>query len=648
MKQSLNDESNSGSGFLLELEQGRRNTMDEGDQNVFQRALLRVSNRFRKHKRQRAATLGTQKPRRERLKELNQPSSSKGNGSMADHVDGRPSQDETAATIEQLPRDIETKHNPMAYKPRSNSHGHFTSESTRQQSRAKAIKKPDPLEARPGTSAQIAAAKSVSPVKRPSSSTLTTRALKSSVGSASGLSTGSRGVSMCSDVFDDDNNESSRQGKSNGPPVAPPRSPISLGIFEFPPETSESSAKEENVEEREYLNKKDLENIAMMRRTANETESSNVLLRKKAVETSLLEEIDREIKRRTRDGESNENSVSSPLSVDMPYQFEANAFDNDDSSEAYVMLRTDTSLEIGNTQNGFKPENQENRKEGYMLSNGNHNPANDTDTNVDPGVHSPNYFSTVSSQEYQNVSEVITENGVDAPPKGRRNSSRRSSSKHLSDPVVLERFAAAQQHFQDPIVTGSLREINYVNVKGKDEVADDGVTYVNVAGGGPAGRKLRKGKKPQPLNLNRSQIHWDKYDDDDSIYHDVGPLMGNGKSGSSDGLGSYKNINVGSYENVSGRGSRDRAYVNVASPTHKKPGTMLNYVLVSGKTGPKGAKNRTGSLNSVNSSKSDYSMIDERATSLLQKTREQHWQRREEDGQAQLNTPRKSKKSLGD
>eukprot|EP00794_Sanderia_malayensis_P007338 gene7338-8158_t len=649
MKEQLKNQLNPGSGLLLDLEQSRRYTASAVDQNVFQRAFLRVSNRFRRTKRgqrERAATSDTHvNERRERLKQLNQSSSSTENRPFVqDSIDGSDvvADDKVKQNITQLPSEMESQQNTMAYKNRSNSHGEFKS-----QTRVK--RKPEPINTKIPAAESLASSASNSPVKKIGSSMIpVNRAAKSSVGSVSGISNNSRAVSTSSEVFDEDvnDNKNSRQHKSSLPPIAPPRSPISLGIFEFPSKSNQDQ-REAAKDEREYLNKDDINEMAMRRGT--EAESSAVSLRRKASEgTSLLEEIDKEIKRRTRDGEShdedevNGDGVSSVavISPKVPYQSSVDhSDDNEDSGEAYVFLRTTnlgpqySVVQIDTETTTIKASNDVNKK----LS---------TSSNADPGVHSPSFEDKHETHsEYENLSTLQSNDAL----KSRRNS-RRSSSKHLSDPIIIERFVNAQdqQQLQDNIVTGSLRELvhetNYVNVQGKDD--DTSAQYVNMAAGGPAERKLRKGKKPKPLNLNRSPIHWDKYDDDDSIYHDVGPLISNGKSGSVEAL---KSTSDGSYENISARPSaRDRAYVNMPSPSHKKPATILNYVLVNGRTGPKAASNskvnKMGSSNSVNSSKGEYSMIDEKATSLLQKTREQHWQRREEDAQAQLNTPTRKMK----
>ena len=675
MRSNFQNQLNPGSSSIIDMERGRRNTIDSGnphDQSFFQRTLLRVSNRFRKHARARAASVGSKKDaRRVRLPQTSQPSSSRESGPSKEN--GSPHQRGTKPTagssrpeMGSLPSEIDGRPNPVPYKSRTNSHESYATDPGRHQSRIKAQGRSEFIMNKSVTSEQTNSSRATTPIRKVSAPNVPPGRLKSSVGSVSGVSTGSRGASMCSDVFfEEDMNEAKefRQAKYIMRPETPPRSPASLGfpidakpVFDFPVDVKQKEA----ASEKNYLNREDIQELA---RPQSESEGSDVILRKKTGETSLLEEIDREIKRRTREEDGSGNEPSTPISIasgDMVYQFSPGVEDKDDSGEAYVMLRTDeTGPIVSPVKNGtiaqieIKPKNSDTHAVDNgtrHLANGNHELERNGHVNYDPGVHSPSKIENNDEQqpEYQNVSELVGRSQADgAVPRGRRNSARRSSSKHLSDPLLVERFANMQQQWQES--HASLRELphetNYVNIQGKD--ANEEQSYVNVSATGASERKLRKGKKPPPLNFN-----FDKYDDDDKIYHDVGPLMGSDMNDSSEGIGSYKNIGVGSYENIAGRVAKDRAYVNVPSPTHKKAVPMLNYVLVSGGSkggaSPSAKSSRAGSLNSVNSYKSEYSMIDEKATSLLRRTREQHWQKREEDGQAQLNTPKKTKKSQGE
>ena len=643
LKGPLQTQFDTGSGSILDMERERRNTLDS-DQSFFQRALLRVSNRFRKHRRNRAATVSEQsKSRRQQREQLNQEVLSKENGST--HEVERVSNDTSNAGGD-LPNEASMKRGNE--KVRSNSYGDFGSDPGRRP-RVKGQNRSE-VGTESVSSVQSSGIRTATPRRNLSSSAMPTGRTKISAGSVSGISSGSRGVSTCSDVFpEDDVSEprDQRNAKLHGPPVAPPRSPISLGIFEFPDANGTLAEKESD-----YLNKKGLDMLTG-RESPSPKISPGIVYRKKAEETSLLDEIDREIKRRTREEESIGNEPSTPLSqtsFDGPSQYDR--YDNDEK-EAYVMLRT---TDLGPTVSthpdviemgpvGAADNNLENssavlsivkKPDGIPLPG----------VNSDPGVHSPNKVEhSESCANYQNVSEVVVGARGNVASKGRRNSSRRSSSKHLSDPLLTERLANLQQKWQGQgdNVASSLRELpheemTYVNVNGQNNNENES-SYVNVGSEGPATRKPRK-NKPAPLNIN-----FDKYDDDDKIYHDVGPLMGGERSGSSEAV-TYKNIGVGSYENLAGRPVRNRAYVNVPSPSQKN---LLNYVLVGGSKGglPSSSSrtNRSDSLNSLSSDKSQYSMIDEKATSLLQRTREQHWQRREEDGQAKL---KKTKKSQGE
>ena len=651
MKDNLRNRSDTGSGLIIDMERERRHTLDSSSeqQNFFQRALLRVSNRFRKHSRARAATMGAQKQtRQERLRQLNQASSSNGNGS---------SNEITKGDISQLPNDLNAQASNIAYKGRSNSHGDFSTEPGRQ-ARVKAQSKNEPTQ-RSGTPLQNSNDAAIAGNKQGITNSSNPRRLKSSVGSVSVVSTRSRGLSSTtSDVFSDDGSEKEAKPKQNGPPVAPPRSPVSLGIFTFPDLPDE---KEED-ENSEYLNKEGIDELTGRTVTSTPTDGSEVILRRKTDNSSLLDEIDHEIKRRTRE----EDMPSTPLSytsVDGPNSFDY--YDNEEG-ENYVMLRTTDAgptvdVECADSQIHSRKQSSEIGsvvKEPLVneapVANGNNRIERtvEEELNFDPGVHSPNKLENSGEEAaYQNVTQILEKQRENAAAKGRRNSARRSSSKHLSDPLLTERLGNIQQWHNDNVAS-SLHELphetNYVNYKENNGSGDKSSFYVNVSAGEGAVRKNRK-KKPSPLNFN-----FEKYDDDEKIYHNVGPLVSD-RSGSSDGFGSYKNIGGGSYENVAGRStSRDRAYVNVPSPSHKKAVPMLNYVLVSSSKGSSShgyRGERSGSVNSVNSDKSDkvpYSYIDEKATSLLQRTREQHWQRRAEDGQAKLNTPKKTKKSFGD
>lgn len=632
------------------MERERSHSLDSSSaQSVFQRAFLRISNRFRKRSRAHTAVVGKQK-RQERLRQLNQPSSSNGNGS-ANEVDARRAQASSKGYGGQITTDLNKKTRSASHEGRSNSHVEFSSDSGRH-ARIKARGKSEPLHG------------SVIPLKAVNDNTTvshkhiasTSGRLKSSVGSASMVSSRSRGLSSTtSDVFTDDIMENDSRPKQNGPPVAPPRSPASLGLFTFPDSPDGKSG-----EESEYLNKEGIDELTGRTSSSIHKDSFEVILRPRAEESSLLDEIDREIKRRTRE----EDVPSTPLSctsVDGPNSFD---YYDREESENYVMLRTtDTGPSVDMTSN---QDNQtQSRKqstevapgmtrEAYPLLNGNLESDQTVKQtfNPDPGVHSPNALESSGEEAaYQNVSEIIGNRREAGVGRGRRNSSRRSSSKHLSDPLLTERLGHIQQWHNDNVAS-SLRELpnqtNYVNCQGKNENDSKPSSYVNFNVGGAPQRTIRK-KKPSPLNFN-----FEKYDDEENIYHNVGPLLTD-RSDSMDGLGSYKNIGAGSYENMSGRNTprNNRAYVNVPSPSHKKFVPMLNYVLVSGSKGSMSQAyrgERSGSLNSVNSDKSDkvnYSIIDEKATILLQKTRDQHWQQRAEDGQAKLNTPR-TKKSFGD
>ena len=654
IKESLRNRSDTGSGFIIDMERERSHTLDSmSEQNFFQRALLRVSNRFRKHNRARAATVGSQKQvrQKERSQLLNQASSSKENGSTGE-AEGGGTQAVFKKDIVELPSDLNKKSSITAFKGRSNSHGDFGTEYKARGKRELVQRTATPL--RTNNDNVTVGDKQVN---------ATQGRLISSVGSASMVSTRSRGLSSTtSDVFTDDINDNECKTKQNGPPVAPPRSPASLGIFTFP---DMPDGKDEGGDS-EYLNREGIDKLTRRATASSPADGNEVIFRRRAEDFSLLDEIDREIKRRTRE----EDVPSTPLShtsVDGPNSFD---FYDQEEDGNYVMLKTtdtgptvDMSI-VDNQVHSRKQSSDVCRKQSAeaslamgMLGNersaaiGNHKPERiaEKEFNYDPGVHSPDRIKVLKEEAaYQNIAEVMMEGGENAATKGRRNSSRRSSSKHLSDPLLMERLRNIQQ-LHNGTVASSLRELsqetNYVNCQGRSDSGEKSSFYVNVNVGEAMARNNRK-KKPSPLNIN-----FEKYDDDDNIYHIVGSLA-NDRSGSSDGLGSYRNIGGGPFANDTGRiTSRDRAYVNVPS---QKGVPMLNYVLVSGSKGSSSHMyrgERSDSLNSVHSDKSDkvpYSYIDEKATSLLQRTREQHWQRRAEDGQAKLNTPKKSKKSFGD
>lgn len=659
IKESLRNRSDTGSGIIIDMERERSRTLDSlSEQNFFQRTLLRVSNRFRKHSRARAATVGSKKQVRhkERSKPLNEASSSKENGSTSE-ADGGGTQAIFKKDIAKLPSDLNKKSSITAFKGRSTSHGDFGTEYKGRGKKELIQRTVTPLRTN-NDSVTVGD-------KQMSGNIPSQGRLISSVGSTSMVSTRSRGLSSTtSDVFTDDINDNECKAKQNGPPVAPPRSPVSLGIFAFPdmPDGKDGDGDGDS----EYLNREGLDKLTRRATVSTPTDGSEVIFRRRAEDFSLLDEIDREIKRRTRE----EDVPSTPLShssVDGPNSFDF--YDHEEDGN-YVMLKTtDTgpSVDLSIAENQIhsrKLSNEVCRKQSAeaslqvgMVGNersatvGNHKPERiaEQELNFDPGVHSPNRMNALKEEAaYQNIDEVMMEEDENAAAKGRRNSSRRSSSKHLSDPLLMERLRNVQQ-FHNGNVASSLRELShetiYVNCQGRSDSGEKSSFYVNVNVGEALARNNRK-KKPSPLNIN-----FEKYDDDDNIYHIVGSLA-NDRSGSSDGLGSYRNIGGGSYANDTGRGaSRDRAYVNVPS---QKGVPMLNYVLVSGSKGSSShvyRGERSDSLNSVHSDKSDkvpYSYIDEKATSLLQRTREQHWQRRAEDGQAKLNTPKKSKKSFGD
>ena len=668
MKETLRSRTDTGSELILDMERERRHTLDplSEQNNFFQRALLRVSNRFRKHNRARAATVGSQKHGRhqEQSRPLHEPSSSKGNGSTSE-PDGRENRAAFKRDIIRLPNDLNKKSSNTTLKGRSNSHGEFSTEfgrPARFKARVKTeqtVRTVTPLQ----TTSDIVTVGS----KQANTNIPASGRLKSSVGSASMVSTRSRGLSStASDVFADEINENECKVMQNGPPVAPPRSPVSLGIFDFP----DMPEGKEDDRDPEYLNKEGIDKLTG-RTTANiPADGNEVIFRRKVEDVSLLDEIDREIKRRTREDDVPLTPLSH-ASFDGHNSFDF--YDAEEEGQNYVMLRTTdtgpsvTTSTVDNQIHSRKQSSEVFRKQStepsvviakdqftserpvVVVGNRKTDETDRNEFNFDPGVHSPNRIKDSKEEAaYQNLAEVMMDIRENGGAGGRRNSSRRSSSKHLSDPLLSERLGNMQQ-WQNGGVANSLRELsqetNYVNYQGRSGSGEKSAFYVNVNIGGANAGNSRK-KKPSPLNFN-----FEKYDDDDNIYHVVGSLV-NDRSGSSDGSGSYRNISGGSYVNETGRtAARDRAYVNVPS---QKTVPMLNYVLVSGSKGSSsyGYRNeRSASLNSVQSDKSDkvpYSYIDEKATSLLQRTREQHWQRRAEDGQAKLNTPKKTKKSLGE
>jgi len=656
MNDSFRDRSDTVPELKVDMKRERRYTLDSlPEQSFFQRALLRVSNRFRKHHRSRAATMGSQKHVRQQPQLQSQAASSasfKGNGS---ELIGVGSQDVFKRDV-QLLSDMNKNASGAAFQGRSNSHGNFSTEfgcpgRSKAQSKSEIVQRT--------TSPSQATTDSVIVGNKQVNTNVTNPGRQPhSVGSASMVSSRSRGLSSTtSDVFTDDTNESECKTRQNGPPIAPPRSPVSLGIFSFPdmPDGGEADG------DSDYLNKEGIDKLTGRSAGGTSTDASEVVLRRKAGNVSLLDEIDYEIKRRTRE----EDMPSTPLShtsLDGPRSFD---FYDHEEGENYVMLRTtdagpavdttDADTQIPSRKQSSEVCRKQSTSKDQIFNERSASAVNynadriaEQELNFDPGVHSPDRVKDGKEEAtYQNITEVLMEQREFLAAAGRRNSSRRSSSKHLSDPL-LERLGNAQQ-IHNGGVASSLHELPhetaYINYQGQNDTRGKPSSYVNVNVVGASARNNRK-KKPSPLNID-----FGKYDDDENIYHVVSSLVTD-RSGSSDGLGSYRNISGGAYVNDSGRSSsRDRAYVNVPS---QKTVPMLNYVLVSGGKGSSShsyRSERSASLNSVQSDKSDkvpYSYIDEKATSLLQRTREQHWQRRAEDGQANLNTPKKTKKSFGD
>ena len=213
----------------------------------------------------------------------------------------------------------------------------------------------------------------------------------------------------------------------------------------------------------------------------------------------------------------------------------------------------------------------------------------------------------------------------------RRRNARRGSGKHLSDPLLIDAWSAATGEGQpaSSLQDFAFNPTDYVNVKGAHSDDDNG-SYVNVSSDDPMG--LRKKSKPTPLRLRSYRNEFEKYDDDDSsIYHAVG-AMDSDASHSSDCI--RINQSDGSYENVNAtRSSQSKHsdYLNLMSPAKSKNSKQpsgLNYIMVGGRgnyltksTSPVRHQPKSP-IETYN--KSDYTRIDENATGALNRSMLEH------------------------
>ena len=706
-----------GSSLLVDLDTAKRNPTDP---NFFQRCLLRVSNRIRKHKRERSRTYTGPKPRTRKSNDQNVTVEENGATGLSRKREQPAGQKEKGNLSEftSLPDEVDEKPKKWKIANRSSSFAHFGTDP----GRARKYKEGGPFQDSnknnsfcqggtpplPSTPTKTVPTKPSTSSKhsmssKPSVSSAAVKESSASVGSGSALSNISRGASVYSEVFDDEPvtspaKGSSQQNQDGGPPVAPPRSPVSLGMFEFPSSHSggvqveSSSTGKGGIPSQENPKNGNNNNIESTKRSTTSSEGEVRLRREGGL--TLLEEIDKEVKRRTR--ELSSSSTPSPRSspVQSPGRFSKGRSspvpspgDNSRGRSSPIASPSKTTRGRSSTSSSSKvyigamggARPKENDSTPVQVSS----PTKKLSSSFDHSETSRNSFdqmdgvvaktggsqwagrergSTENIRENEpyskkSVREAVTLRNHSSSSDGRkedgvmfrRSTSRRGSSKHLSDPLVLEHLNIAQ----DNMTGGSMREltqaVNYVNVKGKNCYDDDNSgSYVNVSKDAKISQQPKKKSKPKPLNL------WEKYDDDDhAIYHHVGPLVNNGttKSGSADCLSQYANLNnsAGSYENIGGRKvKRERPYINVPSPTSKTP-SALNYVMFGG---PKGSPTSLQAMSnspkakslpsaSPDSHKLDYTMIDEKATNLLSRTRNEHWQRREEDAQAK--TPRKSR-----
>lgn len=239
------------------------------------------------------------------------------------------------------------------------------------------------------------------------------------------------------------------------------------------------------------------------------------------------------------------------------------------------------------------------------------------------------------------IAKVVNENTLSVQDIHRREHSRRpGSAKHLSDPLSCEHWTAATG---DGKVVSSLQHLSdkpsdYINVMGPGNVNsdDDNDSYVNVTSGDAAVKP--KKNKPAPIRLTSYRNEFDKYDDEDNqIYHAVGAVDA---VSSADSL-VHRHQSSGSYENVNAPTTLTNTksdYLNLMSPPKTKP--QLNYVMVSKLEGssPGSHSSKSNSASPVRKEQwpaietydqTNYTRIDQTATNALTKSMQQQRQLRD-------------------
>ena len=230
---------------------------------------------------------------------------------------------------------------------------------------------------------------------------------------------------------------------------------------------------------------------------------------------------------------------------------------------------------------------------------------------------------------YRNIgrAKIVNENTHSAQDIHRREHTlRQGSAKHLSDPLSCENWTAATG---DGKVVSSLQHLSakpsdYINVIGTGHVNsdDDNDSYVNVTSGDTVVKP--KKNKPAPIRLKSYRNEFDKYDDEDNqIYHAVGAVDADS---SADSLIQRHQSN-GSYENINAPTTLTKSdYLNLTSPPKTKQ--QLNYVMVSklDSSSPSSHSSKSNSASPVRKDQwspiepydqTNYTRIDQAATDAL-------------------------------
>ena len=410
------------------------------------------------------------------------------------------------------------------------------------------------------------------------------------------------------------NGKKKHKSESDSQPTPPPRSPVSLGltVFEFP--SSESLRTQESS------------------KTADDNDSVSVVTRGSdttSLSLNVVEE-DQEYINLNGKGASDDGSVEDIPPPTPPPKYT-------DKSLALPPLPTEQK------QHDHNDKVSVNNEPVYG--------------NIDTATRKPMAIQhlRVNNEDHPH-SEVMR----------RRNFARArsdsDSDKHLSDPLLLENFIRATgegSHLLGQISSlkpkQHLTPTDYVNIHGKPgsnslgkpttRANDDEHhgSYVNVAGAGPS--EIKRKNKPAPLAFPQNfRNDFEKYDDEDTgIYHDFP-----GSSDSAPNTDSYENVN----QNRMAASGIKSEYSNLMSPKSQKTSTgSLNYVLVGNAVRPKGFLPEQTSPVSKSPAhpkteqyiKSDYTMIDENLTEALQQSKLQ-LQKQREEGLTPTKTPNKKPK----